>query len=173
MVAGQRVAGGVTGTPDFTEELGNLARQEALIPEPSQQVELRLFRGEIKSNVGGRQLRQELSKLAELEKAGVRIIGEVPLRQQPQTQELIVMLLQMGEIGCGQRTQGHRDSAQVLDKQEDLYLNAGWKIPIGTRITHWAGSARLSSSARPAIQAARPVGWMRSLQCRHCQTAGW
>ena len=46
-------------------------------------------------------MRQELSKLAELEEAGVRVIGEVPLRQQPQTQELIVMLLQMGKIGGG------------------------------------------------------------------------
>ena len=44
-------------------------------------------------------LREELCQLAQLEQRGVRILWEIPLREQTQAQELLVVLRELGEVG--------------------------------------------------------------------------
>jgi hypothetical protein len=47
MVAGDRVARGVAGAPDFAEELSYLAREDALVLQASKQVVLRSSRDDV------------------------------------------------------------------------------------------------------------------------------
>jgi hypothetical protein len=54
------------------------------------------------------ELRQQLGKLPQLEERGVRVVGKVPLREHTQTQELLVVLLQMGKVTGEQQGLVHR-----------------------------------------------------------------
>jgi hypothetical protein len=51
-------------------------------------------------DAGRHELGEELAELAEFEKAGVRIVREIPLRKHPEPQKLLIMRLQMGEVAA-------------------------------------------------------------------------
>lgn len=98
VVALQAMGRGVAAAPDLVEELGDLARNQSVVTQPPQQVELGLGGGFVQADLGRDHLTQELRELAELDQRGVGILREVPLCQQPQAQELVIVLPQVGEV---------------------------------------------------------------------------
>jgi len=99
VISDQRVAGGVACPPDFTEELGNLARKDTLILQSADKLILGLLRRHIGTDIRRDMLREQLGQLAQLEQRGIRVLREIPFREQPQAQELLVVLRELGEVG--------------------------------------------------------------------------
>jgi hypothetical protein len=103
MVTRYGMAGGIAGAPYFAKELGNLARQNTLILQAAQQVVLGLLWRLIQTDLRRYELCQKLGELPQLEERGIRVIGKVALRKHAQTQELLVVLLQTGEVAGEKR----------------------------------------------------------------------
>jgi hypothetical protein len=93
------MAGGVPGSPDLPEELRDLGGQDALVLKPPNQIVLGLARRLIFADIGRDVLREQLGELSQLEERGVGVIREIAFRQHAETQELLVMRFELGEIG--------------------------------------------------------------------------
>ena len=98
VIADQRMAGGVACPPDFAKELGNLTRKDALVLQATNEIVLRLLRRNVLADMGRDLLREQLCQLAQLEQRGVRVLWEIPFREQTQAQELLVMLCELSEV---------------------------------------------------------------------------
>ena len=125
MIAHHGVAGGVAGAPHFTEELGDLARQNALILQAAQQIVLGLLGRLIQADLRRHELRQQLGELPQLEKRSVRVVGKVALRKHTQAQELLVVLLQVGEVAGEKRQLVHR-FVRVQPQMKYLWIDGGF-----------------------------------------------
>jgi hypothetical protein len=110
MVARERVVGGVPRSSDLAEELVDFHGEDAVVAEPQEEFVLTILRAVEDADIGGDELGEELGELAELEKAGVRILGEIPFRQHAETQELLIVRLQMGEVAAEPRSGRHRST---------------------------------------------------------------
>lgn len=60
---------------------------------------LSLLRRHVGADICRDMLREEFSQLAQLEQRGVRILREIPFREQTQAQELLVVLRELSEVG--------------------------------------------------------------------------
>ena len=85
MISDQRMTGGVACSPHFIEELGNLARKDALLLQAADEFVLCLLRRHIDADMCRDMLGEELCQLAQLEQRGIRILREIPFREQTQT----------------------------------------------------------------------------------------
>jgi hypothetical protein len=110
MVAYDRVIRGVARAPNFAEELSYLAREDALILQAAKQVVLRFFARRVQADLRGHQLREELGELAQLQERGVRVVGEVALREHAEAHELFVVLLEVREVADAPRMPRPRDA---------------------------------------------------------------
>jgi hypothetical protein len=72
--------------------MAHFYRQHALKLEPTQQIALRLLRARKQPGFGGRELRQQFTKLSELDQGSIRIIPEIPFRQSAEPHKLRIML---------------------------------------------------------------------------------
>ena len=79
--------------------MGDFAGEDALILEPTEEIELRFFGIRIEPDLRGHELREQLGELPELQKSGIGILGEIPLGEHAKADELVVMGLEMREIG--------------------------------------------------------------------------
>lgn len=91
MVSGNLVVGGVASAPDLMEELTDLGGDDALVFEPPEQIDLSLGRTDVLPDVGGYELCEQFSELAQLEQTGIGIVGEVAFCTLPQAHELFVV----------------------------------------------------------------------------------
>src|SRR5262245_4296997 len=98
MVARHSMARGVASPSHFPEKLSDLARENALVLQAAQQVVLGLLRGLIQADLRCYELSEKLGELPQLEERGIRVVGKVPLREHAQTQELLVVLLQVSKV---------------------------------------------------------------------------
>ena len=100
VVADDGVRGGIATPSHFTEELSDLARENALILEAAQEIELRFFAARIEANLCGHDLGEQLGELAELQEGGIWVLGEIALGEHTKADELVVVGCEMREIGA-------------------------------------------------------------------------
>jgi hypothetical protein len=80
------------------EKLVDLAGQDALVPQTSEQLKLPLVRPVKHPHETCDHLREQFRKLAKLKQAGIGVVREVSLGQHAHAKELLIVLLEMGEI---------------------------------------------------------------------------
>lgn len=73
--------------------------RNALILEPTKEVELRFVAIRIEADLCGFDLSEKLGKLAQLHERGVGILGEIALGEHAKADELIVVDMELREIG--------------------------------------------------------------------------
>ena len=89
---------GVSRASNLSEQLRNFARQDTLVLQSTNQVVLSLFARREQADLGCQELSEKLGELTQLQESGVRILREVPLGKHSQTNELLVVLLELREV---------------------------------------------------------------------------
>jgi hypothetical protein len=98
MVPRQAVVGIVACLANLSKQRPNVAWNDALVLQSPDQIDLLLVGRREDSHVRRRELREQFRQLAELQKAGVRIVGKVALGEHPEAHELLIVRLEMSEV---------------------------------------------------------------------------
>jgi hypothetical protein len=80
------------------KQVGDLAGEEPVVPEASQEVGLVLRGGGVEARPGGGPLGEHLPELPELQEAGARVLGEVALGERAEVVQQPVMHHQEREV---------------------------------------------------------------------------
>jgi hypothetical protein len=100
VVAGEGVVRGIPGPSDLAEKLVDLVGENPVVAQPVEKIVLPFLRPFEDADVRSDHLGEDFAQLAELQQAGVRILREIPLGQHPETQQLLIVRLQMGEVAA-------------------------------------------------------------------------
>lgn len=76
----------------------NIVGKNAVIAQAAEQFELTLLWSIQYTYMRSDKLGQDFGQLSKLQQASVRVFGKVSLRQHAETQKLLIMLAQMGEV---------------------------------------------------------------------------
>src|SRR6266550_5479657 len=83
---------------ELGKELVNLLGQYALIAQSPEKFILPFLRTFVDAYISRRNLGDAFGELTQLEQAGVRVVGEITFCQHPDTKQLFIVLLQLGEV---------------------------------------------------------------------------
>ena len=166
VVALQAMGRGVAAAPDLVEELGDLARDQAAVTQPAQQVELGLGGGFVQADLGRDHLTKELRELAELDQRGVGVLREVPLCQQPQAQELVIVFPEVGEVAAKRLGRGHgwdcRVAASLASARPRTFRHGGSDRQLGFFRASCSGLAM----ALDSVESGRIIAQIRGRKAR-------
>ena len=100
VVARQRVVGGISRAADFAEELVDLVGEDAVVAQAAEEFELAVFRAIEDADVRRYELCEDFGQLPKFQETGIRIFGEIAFCEHPQSEELLIVELQMSEVAA-------------------------------------------------------------------------
>ena len=166
VVALKAMGRGVAAAPDLVEELGDLARDQAAVTQPAQQVELGLGGRFVQADLGRDHLTKELRELAELDQRGVGILREVPLCQQPQAQELVIVFPEVSEVAAKRLGRGHgwdcRVAASLASARPRTFRHGGSDRQLG----FFRASCSVLAMALDSVESSRIIAQIRGSKAR-------
>jgi hypothetical protein len=92
-------SGGISRAADFAEELVNFVREDAVVSQAGQEFVLSILTAK-NADVGCHNLGNQLGQLPQLEEAAIRVVGEIAFCEHPQSEELLIVELQMSEVAA-------------------------------------------------------------------------